>query len=149
MTSSLDHIANLDAQNLRVLWQQEFDCEPAPRLGKDLMIRLLSFKVQEKQSKGLSKQSLRKLQSYKKQFTEKGKIAPTDGIRIKPGTKLIREWNGKTHTVLKTEQGFEYEGKCFSSLSNIAKQITGSHWSGPRFFGLNKKPTPPGVSSHA
>lgn len=137
--ASLEH---MDTQNLRELWLETFDVQPAPRLSQDLMVRLLTFQQQG----GLNKATLRKLEGFKKQVANKGKVAPTDAIRIKPGTKLIREWNSKTHAVLKMENGFEYEGEIYTSLSTIAKLITGSHWSGPRFFGLNKKPTPPRVS---
>lgn len=138
------HLEHMDTPNLRELWLETFEVQPAPRLCKDLMARLLTFKQQG----GLSKAAQRKLESFKKQVSTKGKVARADTIRIKPGTKLIREWNGKTHSVLKTENGFEYVGKNYSSLSTIAKQITGSHWSGPRFFRLNKRPTPPRVSNH-
>ncbi len=51
--------------------------------------------------------------------------------------RLVREWRGRTHTVVVTEKGFEYSGKTYLSLSKIAEIITGAHWSGPRFFGLN------------
>jgi hypothetical protein len=50
----------------------------------------------------------------------------------------VREWRGRTHTVVVTEEGFEFAGKTYSSLSKIAQAITGAHWSGPRFFGLNR-----------
>ena len=56
--------------------------------------------------------------------------------RLKPGARLVREWHGRTHTVTVTEDGFEYAGASYSSLTKIAKKITGAHWSGPRFFGL-------------
>jgi plastocyanin len=140
MPSPLEH---MDTQNLRDLWLETFGVQPAPRLSKNLMVRLLTFQQQG----GLNKVTNRKLQNCKKQVAGKGKVFARDAIRIKPGTKLIREWKGKTHAVLRTENGFEYEGEIYSSLSTIAKLITGSHWSGPRFFGLNKRPTPPRVSS--
>jgi hypothetical protein len=55
---------------------------------------------------------------------------------LKPGARLVREWRGRTHTVTVTEDGFEYAGENYPSLTKIAKKITGAHWSGPRFFGL-------------
>ena len=55
---------------------------------------------------------------------------------LKPGTRLVREWNGRTHVVDVSEDGFVFDGKTYASLSAIAKRITGAHWSGPRFFGL-------------
>ena len=55
---------------------------------------------------------------------------------LRPGTRLVREWNGRTHVVDVSEDGFAFDGKTYRSLSAIAKRITGAHWSGPRFFGL-------------
>jgi hypothetical protein len=65
-------------------------------------------------------------------------------LRLKPGTKLVRAWHGKTHIVLVFENGFEHHGKRYTSLTQIADEVTGAHWSGPRFFGLTKaRPTMP------
>jgi Protein of unknown function (DUF2924) len=57
---------------------------------------------------------------------------------LRPGTTLVRQWRGHAHTVLVGEDGFEYEGRHYRSLTVIAERITGAHWSGPRFFGLTK-----------
>jgi hypothetical protein len=70
-----------------------------------------------------------------KMFQTTGRVAPDPGPSLKPGARLIREWHGRTHTVTVTEEGFEYAGQSYSSLTTIAKEITGAHWSGPRFFG--------------
>jgi Protein of unknown function (DUF2924) len=67
-----------------------------------------------------------------------GRIVSDPGPSIRPGARLVREWRGRTHTVVVAEDGFEYAGKTYSSLSKIAQAITGAHWSGPRFFGLNR-----------
>ena len=61
------------------------------------------------------------------------------GVVLKTGTRLVRHWRGHTHTVLVREDGFEYEGQHFRSLTVITEQITGAHWSGPRFFGLTTR----------
>ncbi|MBC8134044.1 MAG: DUF2924 domain-containing protein [Deltaproteobacteria bacterium] len=68
-----------------------------------------------------------------------GRVGPTPSLTLKPGARLVREWHGRTHAVTVTEDGFDYAGTSYSSLSNIAKKITGAHWSGPRFFGLLAK----------
>ena len=65
-----------------------------------------------------------------------GRVGLTPDLRLKPGARLLREWHGRTHTVTVTEDGFEYAGASYPSLSMIAKKITGAQWSGPRFFGL-------------
>ena len=148
LDQKLTRLANMDASELRDEWQKRFGHKPAPRLGRDLLIRASAYKVQEKVFGGLSKMSRRKLASYRQQMETGGSIAVVTDIRIKPGTKLIREWNGKVHTVVALEKGFEHNGQRYASLSKIAREITGSHWSGPLFFGLKKRPTPPGVSRH-
>jgi hypothetical protein len=61
------------------------------------------------------------------------------GGALNTGATLVRQWRGRTHTVLVREEGFEYEGQRYRSLTVIAERITGAHWSGPRFFGLGKR----------
>ena len=74
----------------------------------------------------------------------KGNIVCDRDREIRPGTQLVREWGGRAHNVVVTKDGFEYAGKAYASLSKIAQAITGAHWSGPRFFGLNRRdPTDP------
>ncbi len=65
-----------------------------------------------------------------------GRVTPTPSLSLKPGARLVREWRGRTHSVTVTDDGFEYAGANYPSLTKIAKKITGAHWSGPRFFGL-------------
>ena len=74
-----------------------------------------------------------------KELKGKGSIVVTPGLSLRPGTRLVREWRARTHTVVVTQDGFEYAGKTFPSLTKIAQAITGAHWSGPRFFGLIRK----------
>jgi hypothetical protein len=95
---------------------------------------------------GLSKATQRKLVALTKELQKNGSIASDPGPRVRPGARLVREWRGRTHTVVVTEVGFEYAGKLYFSLSKIAQTITGPHWSGPRFFGLNRSKSP-GVQS--
>ena len=98
--------------------------------------RGITDKLQENAFGGLSKAILRKLQTS----------APTDALAakkrrprpsFKPGTRLVREWHGVTHTVVILADGVEWRGQRYRSLSVVAREITGAHWSGPRFFGLN------------
>jgi hypothetical protein len=87
----------------------------------------------------LSKATQRKLDALTKELKAKGSIVVTRGMSLRPGARLVREWRGRTHVVVVTEDGFEYAGKAFPSLTKIAHAITGAHWSGPRFFGLVRK----------
>ena len=100
------------------------------------MIRGIAYRRQELQHGGLGKTTRRKLKTLAKMFRTTGRVAPDPGLALKPGARLVREWHGRTHTVTVTEDGFEYAGTSYPSLTKVAKEITGAHWSGPRFFGL-------------
>src|SRR6266550_3101198 len=129
----------LTAQQLRDEWRRLYRGQP-PRLSRDLLIRTIAYRMQELAYGGLSKATQRKLDALTKELKVKGSIVVTPDLSFRPGTRLVREWRGKTHTVVVTEDGFKYAGNDFSSLTKIAHAITGAHWSGPRFFGLIRKP---------
>jgi Protein of unknown function (DUF2924) len=127
--------ARTSLDELRQEWRRLYHCEP-PRLSRDLLVRGISYRIQELQHGGLSKSTCRKLKTLAKMFRTEGRVAPEPGRSLKPGSRLVREWHGRTHTVTVTEEGFDYAGVTYPSLTKIAKKITGAHWSGPRFFGL-------------
>jgi len=130
-------LTDLTAQQLRTEWRRLYRSYP-PRLSRDLLVRTIAYRMQELAYGGLSKATQRKLVALTKELQTNGGIAPDPGPRVRPGARLVREWRGRTHTVVVTEEGFEFAGKTYSSLSKIAQTITGAHWSGPRFFGLNR-----------
>jgi len=78
----------------------------------------------------------RQLAELVRTMSEKSDLAKARTITLKPGARLVREWDGETHEILVVEDGFEWRGKTWRSLSAIARELTGTHWSGPRFFGL-------------
>jgi len=125
--------AGLD--ELRREWRRLYRSEP-PRISRELLIRGLAYRRQELEHGGLGKTTRRKLKTLAKMFRTTGRVAPDPGLALKPGARLVREWHGRTHTVTVTEDGFEYAGASYPSLTKVAKKITGAHWSGPRFFGL-------------
>jgi hypothetical protein len=126
--------ASLD--DLRGEWRRLYRCEP-PRISRDLLIRGIAYRRQElKHGGGLGKATRRKLKTLAKMFRTTGRVGPDPGLSLKPGARLVREWHGRTHTVTVTEDGFEYAGVSYPSLTKVARKITGAHWSGPRFFGL-------------
>jgi len=120
---------------LRREWRRLYRSEP-PRISRDLLIRGIGYRLQEIQHGGLGKSTHRKLKTLAKMFRITGRVAPDAGLSLKPGARLVREWHGHTHTVTVTEDGFEYAGMSYPSLTKVAKKITGARWSGPRFFGL-------------
>ena len=111
---------------------------PPLGLSRDLIIRGRADKLQERAHGGPSRALQRRLQTLAGEL-EKGARSFDPGMVLKTGASLVRQWRGHTHTVLVREDGFEYEGQRYRSLSVIAEQITGAHWSGPRFFGVNKR----------
>jgi hypothetical protein len=136
MSSRIARLNELTAQQLRDEWRRLHGGQP-PRLSRDLLIRTIAYRMQEVAYGGLSKAIERKLAVLGKDLKLKGGVVVTPDLSLRPGARLVREWRGRTHTV--TENGFEYAGEVFLSLTKIAHAITGAHWSGPRFFGLNRK----------
>ena len=132
-------LAGLSAHDLRIEWRRLYRIEPASRLSRDLMIRAIAYRIQEGALGGLDPATRRRLASLAKEVKNRGSAAFDRGIVLKPGARLVREWQGRTHTVLVIEDGFAYDGRRFRSLTRIASLITGAHWSGPRFFGLKKR----------
>jgi hypothetical protein len=115
----------LTAQQLRDEWRRLYRGQP-PRLSRDLLIRTIAYRMQELVYGGLSKATQRKLDALAKDLKVKGSIVVTPDKSLRPGTRLVREWRGKTHTVVVTENGFEYAGKTFPSLTKIAHAVTGA-----------------------
>jgi hypothetical protein len=137
-SSRIARLNELTAQQLRDEWRRLYGGQP-PRLSRDLLIRTIAYRIQEVAYGRLSKAIQRKLAVLGKELKLKGGVVVTPDLSIRPGARLVREWRGRTHTVIVTEDGFEYAGEVFLSLTKIAQAITGAHWSGPRFFGLLRK----------
>jgi len=131
-------LSGLTAQQLRDEWRRLYRGQP-PRLSRDLLIRSIAYRMQELAHGGLSKATQRMLATMTKELEANGNVSVAPDLRVRSGARLVREWRGRTHTVSVTNDGFEYAGKAYASLTKIAHEITGAHWSGPRFFGLNRK----------
>ncbi len=143
----LSGLRDLSPEALRAEWRRLYRTQP-PRLSPDMMMRAIAYRVQETAYGGLSKAALRRLKMLAASMDDDGNVPATTMPRLRPGTRLVREWRGRTHTVIVTETGFDYRGQTYPSLTHIAKVITGAHWSGPRFFGLVKSRSPePGSES--
>jgi PKD repeat protein len=135
IAGEIDRIRSLGLEELRREWRRLNHGEP-PRISRDLLVLALGYRLQEIEHDGLGKATRRKLQTMAKALRTTGRVGPAPSLSLKPGARLVREWRGRTHTVTVTEDGFEYAGTSYPSLTKIAKKITGAHWSGPRFFGL-------------
>jgi hypothetical protein len=130
--------ADMSLDKLRGEWRRLYHNDP-PRISRDLMILGVAYRLQEIEHGGLSKSTHRKLRTLAKTLRDTGRVGPTPSLSLKPGARLVREWHGRTHTVTVTDDGFDYAGTTYPSLTTVAKKITGAHWSGPRFFGLLAK----------
>jgi len=131
-------LVDRSTQDLRVAWRQLHHAGPPLGLSRDLIIRALAHQLQEQINARASHTLRRRMQRLAGEFDKAGaRFDP--GIVLKTGTTLVRQWHGHAHTVQVREDGFEYEGQHYRSLTVITERITGAHWSGPRFFGLTKR----------
>ena len=120
--------------DLLAQWDAEFGLAPPPYLSIQFMSKALSYQTQRKRAGGLPAQTHRTLQ----QIASGKSVKDVPMNPTKVGTHYVRDWNGRTYQVAVVEGGFEIDGRVWPSLSAIAKHITGTTWSGPRFFGLAK-----------
>ena len=125
-------------QELRRAWRRLHHISPPLGLSRDLIIRGVVDKLQQRAHGGPTSALQRRLRILAAEF-EKGTRSFDPGGALKSGATLVRQWRGQTHTVFVREDGFEYDGQRYRSLTVIAERITGAHWSGPRFFGLGKR----------
>ena len=116
----------LDA--LRRRWRVVFGRTPPAGLSKDLLGRMIAWRMQEQAFGGLDRESLRFLDGLARHGAPRR--------QLKPGTVLVRDYHGQRHTVTVAPDGFDWQGTTYPSLSAIARAITGTAWSGPRFFAL-------------
>jgi DUF2924 family protein len=136
ITSRLSALPNLGKAELRSEWHRLFGRPAHDALRKDLMVRVLAYRIQEVQFGELKAATCKRLQQIAKARAAHPRAPISDSPALKSGTRLVREWKGKSHAVTVIEDGFEYASKRYSSLSQIARLITGTRWSGPLFFGL-------------
>jgi hypothetical protein len=147
--AELDRLTIMPIAQLRVRYRDVFRVDPPKAFGPDLLRRSIAHRIQERAYGGLSRQTHRLLDQMIKAFAAK----PTGKIvlprRIKPGSVLVREWKSRSHRVMVLVDGFAYDGKTFSNLSEIAGLVTGTRWNGPRFFGLRSKTEESGKPAQA
>ena len=129
----LADLAELDLEQLRGRWRSIDRMRP-PKLSREMLLRAIAYQLQEAAHGGLPPVIRRKLTAAA--IPAGADLTPI--LRLKPGVTLLREWHGVAHQFEVVENGFLHAGQRYRSLTRIAKLITGAHWSGPRFFGLNK-----------
>ena len=149
LAAKLVALADLDTAGLRREWRRLYRSHPPLHIRRDLLVLAIAWKLQEKVHGGLTAAQKRRLAGIAEELRKNGDLSAGPAIRLKPGLRLVREWRGETHDVLVLEDGFEWNGERRRSLSAIAREITGTHWSGPRFFGLKPRPMPFGGEERA
>ena len=130
-------LATMDIAALRAEWRRLYRVSPPPRLRRDLLTRGIADKWQEVALGGLPgtiRRRLLAMVSGGQDEGDAGRVQPAP--RLRPGTRLLRTWRGRTMSVTVLDDGFLFEDRRYTSLTEVAKAITGAHWSGPRFFGL-------------
>ncbi len=137
LTTKLDRLAGLEGDALKAEWVRRYGAR-APNLSPELLRLGIGFKLQEERLGGLGRSTRGFLRQLAARVAEPENKSPIPR-KLTPGTRLVRDWHGVGHTVVVLEDGFEYDGQRWRSLTSIAKAITGSHWNGPRFFGLSTK----------
>jgi hypothetical protein len=130
--TEIDRIRSLGLDELRNLWRATFRAAPPPGFTKDLIARFLCWHIQEQAFGGLDPKTTKHLAS----FTRGARLPADRPRRLKPGTLLVRDYQGERHTVTVVANGFVWREATYASLSTIARAITGTNWNGPRFFGL-------------
>jgi Protein of unknown function (DUF2924) len=138
VNGEIARLVDRSTEALRRAWRRLYHTGPPPGLSRDLIIRGLADKLQQRVHGGPSRALQRRLRILAGEF-EKGAGSFDSGGVLRTGASLVRRWRGHTHVVLVGEDGFEYDGQRYRSLTVIAERITGAHWSGPRFFGVNKR----------
>lgn len=138
LDDQLTRLQNLSPAQVRSEWQSLFRRE-VPKHSPHLLKRQIAWKLQARVQGNLSPSTLRALDRFAQTRAGDQKQSVGASADIAAGTKFIRDWNGRTIEVLVTDQGFEHAGRYYRSLSQIARHVTGAHWSGPRFFGLAKR----------
>ncbi len=136
LTVDLERLGSLKPDELAERWRSLIGSDPPARFRRSLLIQALSYQLQEKASGGLKAATRRVLANIAGDTGSGPSVATPPRRSVKAGAALIREWHGAKHQVTVLKDGCMFGGKHFRSLSRIARQITGTRWSGPLFFGL-------------
>jgi hypothetical protein len=135
---ALSRLPKLDLSELREEWRVLYNTEASPHLSGELLIRALAYRIQEVALGGLRPELQRQLRQIAVELKQTGEAAKRFRPQLKPGTRLIREWQGRTYEVVVLDDGLSWQGTQYRSLSAIARKITGTAWSGALFFGLKQ-----------
>ena len=132
-------LSDLTIDKLKERWRSTYDCAPPGRCSKKLLVAAIAYRLQERAFGGLKPSMLRQLERIADGSGELQIVNPRPVTRASTGTVLIRDWRGTSHQVTVLERGVLYRKENYRSLSQVARVITGTRWSGPLFFGLKRR----------
>ena len=138
LAEAVAEVETMSKDELQERWKASFKAAPPPRASRAFLERSLAYRVQEQALGGLSPRVQKQVDRLTREFERDPGFAPVSTQTFKPGTRLVREWKGAVHEVEILEMGYLWRGAHYASLSRVAREITGTRWSGPAFFGLKK-----------
>src|ERR1035437_89061 len=131
-------LSKLGINELRERWKAVFGKAPSCDIRRSFLIRAIAYRLQEKAFGGLKPSTQRLLAEFAHDGANGSALAAAPSRIVQPGAVLVREWRGISHQVSVLEKGFCFRGRHYRSLSEVAREITGTRWSGPLFFGLKR-----------
>lgn len=138
LKARLAALPELSHEHLRAEWRRLYRANPPRKVSRDVLELGIAWKLQERSLGGVRASTKRRIADLAQTLESKGDLTKSRTMKLRPGARLVREWRGESHDVLVLESGFSWRGQTWRSLSAIAREITGTPWSGPRFFGLGK-----------
>ena len=136
LSSEIAALATMTYSELHLAWRRHYRAVPPKKISRDILEIGVAWKIQENKLGGLGAAVKRQIAELARTMESKFDLVKPRTMSLKPGARLLRNWLGVTHEVLVVEDGFVWAGRTWRSLSAIAREITGTRWSGPRFFGL-------------
>ena len=137
-TEALSRLPMLDLHELRKEWRRLYKTDASPHLSRELLIRAVAYRMQEVSLGGLRPEPQRQLRQIAIELKQTGAARIRLRPQLQPGSRLMREWQGRSYEVVVLDRGFFWQGTHYRSLSAVARKITGTAWSGPLFFGLKQ-----------
>ena len=137
LEDEIARLRGLDLAGLQARWRTMFGRRAPAHLPKHLLLRIVAYRLQAEVHGDLDPASVRALDRLAKTGSDKSAPLP-QASSVRPGTLLVREWDGVLHRVMALDEGFAWNGTSYRSLSEVARAITGTRWNGPRFFGLRE-----------
>jgi hypothetical protein len=139
LNQQLAALPKMDRKALQGLWERLFQDPPSRSLRREILIPIIAYRLQEVALGALKGSVEKQLRALAQDGSQGRRLFEVLTLRHKAGTHYVREWQGKLHEVSVLPEGYEYNGHIYRSLSEIARNITGTRWSGPAFFGLKRR----------